>query len=277
MPGPTVLAADDYAAVLAMLDRAAAARDRQEFGRVVCEALVEVFAPCVSVSYTESSDDASRAAAVIIPEPGAEWFATYQAVYEAHMTQNPVFARAVAGGGVLEEPTAWTDVDPEGAFHTTALYQDFYAPNGIRSQIAVTVPVEHGGVAGLAVNRAGEAFTARERSILATAAPLLGWAHRHVIERAAPLVRPAGVEFGEPWLPGTDAAVAMRRRLRAAGLTQRQTDVVLHVASGATNRQIARALGISPETVRKHLENAYATLGVSNRVAAASVALGAHR
>ena len=269
------LAAADYAAVLSMLERAAAARDRAGFGLAVCESLYDMLSPCVSVSYTESSDDAARAAAVIVPMPKSSWFTEYQSVYEAHMSENPVFALAVRGGGRLECATAWTDVDPEGSFAGSELYRSFYAPNGIHSQIAVTVPVEHGGIAGLAVNRDGTGFDARERAILNAATPLLGWAHRHVLENSAPLVRPAGVEWGESWLYEDDASRAMRERLLAAGLTARQTDVVLHVATGATNRQIGRTLGISPETVRKHLENAYATLGVTNRVAAAAIALGA--
>jgi DNA-binding CsgD family transcriptional regulator len=40
------------------------------------------------------------------------------------------------------------------------------------------------------------------------------------------------------------------------------------VARGYTNDEVARALWISPGTVRKHLENAYAKLGVSTRTAA---------
>lgn len=264
-----------YAAVLSMLERAAAASDRAGFGLAVCEDIYAIFSPCVSVSYTESSDDASRAAAVIIPRPEQAWFETYQAVYETYMMQNPLLALAVAGGGRLERATAWTDADASGAFADSDLYQHFYAPNGIHSQIAITVPVEHGGVAGVAINRDGTGFDARERALLNAASPLLGWAHRHVTEHAAPLVRPAGVEWGESWLFEDDASRGMRERLLTAGLTARQTDVVLHVATGATNRQIGRALGISPETVRKHLENAYVTLGVTNRVAAAAIALGA--
>ena len=46
------------------------------------------------------------------------------------------------------------------------------------------------------------------------------------------------------------------------------------VASGATNTQVATALGISPATVRKHLEHAYAKLDVSTRTAAARVVSG---
>lgn len=51
-------------------------------------------------------------------------------------------------------------------------------------------------------------------------------------------------------------------------LTLRQRQILSLVADGDTNGQIARHLGLSEGTVRKHLENAYARLGVTNRVAA---------
>jgi DNA-binding CsgD family transcriptional regulator len=54
------------------------------------------------------------------------------------------------------------------------------------------------------------------------------------------------------------------------GLTQRETEVISLAAEGKSNRQIAGLLGISPLTVRKHLEHAYPKLGVGNRTAAAA-------
>jgi DNA-binding CsgD family transcriptional regulator len=54
------------------------------------------------------------------------------------------------------------------------------------------------------------------------------------------------------------------------GLTQRETEVIRLAAEGRTNREIAGMLGISPLTVRKHLEHAYPKLGVGNRTAAAA-------
>jgi len=57
---------------------------------------------------------------------------------------------------------------------------------------------------------------------------------------------------------------------RALGLTQREAEVIGLAAEGRTNREIACLLGISPLTVRKHLENAYPKLGVGNRTAAAA-------
>ncbi len=51
-------------------------------------------------------------------------------------------------------------------------------------------------------------------------------------------------------------------------LTIRERDVLELLATGADNRRIATELGISPATVRKHLEHTYAKLHVSTRTAA---------
>jgi DNA-binding CsgD family transcriptional regulator len=57
-------------------------------------------------------------------------------------------------------------------------------------------------------------------------------------------------------------------------LTTRENEVMGWVAQGKTNAQIAELLWLSPGTVRKHLENVYAKLGVSTRTAAAARFLG---
>lgn len=58
------------------------------------------------------------------------------------------------------------------------------------------------------------------------------------------------------------------RRRTAPDLTPRQWQLLARVAVGATNRQIARELRLSEGTVRKHLENIYARLGVGSRTEA---------
>jgi len=45
---------------------------------------------------------------------------------------------------------------------------------------------------------------------------------------------------------------------------------VFLAAQGKTNAHIAAELWITPGTVKKHLENVYLKLGVSNRAAAAN-------
>lgn len=62
--------------------------------------------------------------------------------------------------------------------------------------------------------------------------------------------------------------------LRSRGvmpLTRRQGQLMALVVDGRSNLQIARVLGISPATVRTHLQQVYARLGVASRGEAAAV------
>ena len=52
------------------------------------------------------------------------------------------------------------------------------------------------------------------------------------------------------------------------GLTARQQDVLRALARGSSKKEIARAMGISPATVKKHLEAVFVKLGATNRVQA---------
>lgn len=52
-------------------------------------------------------------------------------------------------------------------------------------------------------------------------------------------------------------------------LTVRESEVLLWIAKGKANRDIADILGLSSRTVNKHLEQIYVKLGVENRASAA--------
>jgi len=54
------------------------------------------------------------------------------------------------------------------------------------------------------------------------------------------------------------------------GLTGREAEVLLAVAAGGSNRDVAASLTISEATVRRHLANIYLKLGVGSRTAAAA-------
>ncbi len=56
------------------------------------------------------------------------------------------------------------------------------------------------------------------------------------------------------------------------GLTQRETEILKELASGATYNAIGEKLFISPLTVRKHVANLYEKLHVSNRMQIVSIA-----
>ena len=67
------------------------------------------------------------------------------------------------------------------------------------------------------------------------------------------------------------------RALEPLGLTRREAEVLVWVAGGKTNGDIATILGMSPRTVAKHLERVYQKLGVETRTAASIRALDALR
>jgi HD-GYP domain-containing protein (c-di-GMP phosphodiesterase class II)/DNA-binding CsgD family transcriptional regulator len=64
-----------------------------------------------------------------------------------------------------------------------------------------------------------------------------------------------------------------RARLRPAGLTERQVEVLRLVARGLSNPQIAERLVVSRRTAEHHVQDVYAKIGVSSRAAAALFAM----
>jgi two-component system, NarL family, nitrate/nitrite response regulator NarL len=78
------------------------------------------------------------------------------------------------------------------------------------------------------------------------------------------------------FLMSTIGALAVHRSRTLAGLTAREFEVLDLVASGLSNKAIARQLDIKLSTVKNHLHNAFEKLQVSDRVDAVS-RLGATR
>ena len=62
-----------------------------------------------------------------------------------------------------------------------------------------------------------------------------------------------------------------------SGLTERQREIVRWAARGMSNKQIARQLGISPETVKTHLHHVFEREGVHGRMALLAAHLGEER
>ncbi len=59
----------------------------------------------------------------------------------------------------------------------------------------------------------------------------------------------------------------------AASLTARETDILVHLSEGLSNRDISRALFLSEKTVKAHLAAIFRKLGVTNRTQAAMAAV----
>ncbi len=85
---------------------------------------------------------------------------------------------------------------------------------------------------------------------------------RHLGEEAAAQEAAGGPHRARPAAPQPSAGTPN-------SLTPRETEVLVCLASGKTNRQIAKELHLSLSTVKRHLEHILPKLGVSDRTQAA--------
>lgn len=83
----------------------------------------------------------------------------------------------------------------------------------------------------------------------------------------------AAISEGRPYLSKLGEADCMHEleAVPMGSLTRQQRKVLTVMATGKSNKEIARELGICEGTVKVHVNAAYRALGVHNRVAAVSV------
>lgn len=93
-----------------------------------------------------------------------------------------------------------------------------------------------------------------------------GWLHAEPFARAA---LSQGVPVAIWPMPAAQRAPSVRGRDR---LTDREREVLELVASGVSNKGIARRLRLSPNTVKFHIAGALAKLGASTRAEAVAAA-----
>ncbi|MCF3143288.1 helix-turn-helix transcriptional regulator [Streptomyces platensis] len=163
------------------------------------------------------------------------------------------FAREAAADSLVTHttlgsgtPMRRSTLQSRAEFHALAAYAEVYRPFGAEQQLAMSFPA--GYAAGrprkvcVAISRSGSDFSDDD----VAAAALLRTRLSRVLQRLAPPTSPPSL------------------------VTRRESAVLALLARGLTNQQIARRLEISPRTVDKHLEHAYAKLRVSSRVEAAN-------
>ena len=55
------------------------------------------------------------------------------------------------------------------------------------------------------------------------------------------------------------------KAIKSLGLTPRECEILDHLAKGASNKEIARALDVSPNTIKTHVASLFLKLEVSGR------------
>lgn len=115
---------------------------------------------------------------------------------------------------------------------------------------------------------------------LAAAAALLQWLEYRYVARAfsteiyVVLIAlgfvALGLWAGRTMTPAPAAGRFERNEaaIRSLGLTARECEILELLASGQSNKELARTLGISPNTVKTHLARLYDKLEVQKRVQA---------
>ncbi len=73
-------------------------------------------------------------------------------------------------------------------------------------------------------------------------------------------------------LPAAPANTRNDKAIKALGLTRREVEMLGFLAQGKSNKEIARDLDLSPNTIKTHLSNLYQKLGTKNRTQAVTKA-----
>jgi DNA-binding CsgD family transcriptional regulator len=135
-------------------------------------------------------------------------------------------------------------------WHSTGMYAEQYRPLGAEHELMLTLPAPPDSPG----RSPGPGRTLR-LFLFRGPGPDFSEADRALLTLIRPHLREACLE-------------AERRRHPVPELTGRQWELLDLLSAGQTNGQIARRLGISEGTVRKHLENIYGRLEVTSRTAA---------
>ena len=135
-------------------------------------------------------------------------------------------------------------------FRGSGLHAAMCKPFGIDFVMKIYLQTGSPG-ASVVFDRGGRDFSERDRAVLELLGPHLALIRRRNREQAV----------------GASENEATSR------LTPREREVVALVARGWTNGEIGAALFISTGTVRKHLDNVYAKLGVRSRAQAVAVSV----
>ncbi|AFK57158.1 helix-turn-helix transcriptional regulator [Tistrella mobilis] len=222
--------ADRLGRALAALGRA---DDPQGFATAGTRSLAALFdAPRAVLSLRDADGGESR----FIAWPG--WCA--QTYRRQVLAQDPIRAWLDGCRPGTAPVIRLSDLVPGRALERAPYFETLLRPTGARH--VLTLAIRRGGrIAGalsLVRNQDAPDFSIEDRNLATALVPALEMSH----------------------------ALAHRRMPAAAQpFTAREAEIARLVADGATNKMIARQLGLSPETVKNHLRAIFRKAGVANR------------
>jgi len=236
------LTSRDYRGVLGVLREAGDASGPNPFPEPVLSRLRELV-PCDVVAYHERLQPRAHRPVAYTGEPRGLVTPEIRAACRRHQHEDPLVP--------AEGARKYSDFLTRRQYHRLALYQECDRPVGIEFMMRLWIDPRASGGARLEFDRADSDFDERDRAVLDLLLPHLRQFQRAAVARRT--TQDSGID-------------------RDGRLTTREREILAHVADGKTNGEIAWALHISPETVRKHLENIYEKLGVHTRTAAVAAA-----
>lgn len=176
-----------------------------------------------------------------------------QRIAEVLPKENPAFAQVVAG---VQEPLLLSDFITLRQLRRTEYYDLALKPLDIRHQVAIPLLTgTHAG--GVVFNKSGKrGFTVEEIEIIRQLGRHIVLAHQTAQALSAASPQQARVQKAD------------HLSLRRAGLSRRESEVLLWIAEGKRDKEIALILGISYRTVTDHVRAILTKLGVETRTAA---------
>jgi DNA-binding CsgD family transcriptional regulator len=174
----------------------------------------------------------------------------------------PADHRRLTGSGTA---LALSDFIERRGMDRLAIHSEYYRPLGLEDDLSINV--QRGNVVTCAaVLRSKRGFRNEERELMNALRPHFkqAWANAQCFSELSRTTAAAQSPVRD-WTP---EPLEVR-----FGLTPREAEVLIWVAQGKTNPEVAGILGISTYTVRTHLERVFSKLGVETRHAAGLCAI----
>lgn len=240
------LSGSDYRGILEFIHAAGEVEGSDPFPEHVLVRLRELV-PCDTVSYGDF-DRGGHVWRIGVRFAGEPRAPLTPAVREAHQQlayQYPYRPWSPAA----RRPLRWSDLLSRREWHALDLYWEVCRPLDGEYELELWLATPEGIAGGFGFDSFKRDFSERDKLVLDALQP-------HLVQL---------------W---RNAAARQQESRSLAALTPREREILLWVARGKTNREIAAVLYLAPGTIRKHLDNVYDKLGVRTRAGAVGHALG---